>query len=80
MTTSVERDWKVSTGYRILVRVGWAAIAMAIYFATAAAVLDSVGVWWIVAGLALGVMLLVSALTEPVPRDLITGPKNWIRH
>ncbi len=78
MTTRVQRDWKVTTSYWILLRIGWAAIVVAIYFATAAAVLDSMGVWWIVAGLALGVMLLMAALPEPVPRDLITGSKNWV--
>ena len=65
-------------GYRILLRIGWAAIAVAIYFAAAAAVLDSIGVWWIVAGLASSVMLLMSLLPEPVPRDLIIGPRNWV--
>lgn len=78
MTTRVQRDWKVTTGYRILVNIGWATIVMAVYFATAAAVLDSVGVWWIVVGLAVGVMLLSSVLPEPVPRDLITGTNNWV--
>ena len=78
MTTRVQRDWKVTMGYRILLRIGWAAIAVAIYFAAAAAVLDSIGVWWIVAGLASSVMLLMSLLPEPVPRDLIIGPRNWV--
>jgi hypothetical protein len=78
MTTRVQTDWKVTTGYRILLRIGWAAIARAIYCATAAAVLDSMGVWMLVAGLALGVMLLVGVLPEPVPRDLIIGRRNWV--
>ena len=78
MTARVQRDWKVTMGYRILLRIGWAAIAVAIYFAAAAAVLDSIGVWWIVAGLASSVMLLMSLLPEPVPRDLIIGPRNWV--
>ncbi len=78
MTTGVQHDWKVTTGYRILLRIGWAVIAVAVYFATAAAVLDSIAVWWIVAGLALAVMTLTAVLPEPVPRDLIIGPRNWV--
>jgi len=78
MTTSVQRDWKVTTGYRIMLKIGWAAISMAIYFAAVAAVLDSMSVWWIVAGLALGVMLLVSALPEPIPRDFLIGSRKWV--
>ncbi len=78
MTTSVQRDWKVTTGYRIMLRIGWAAISMAIYFAAVAAVLDLMSVWWIVVGLAVGVMLLVSVLPEPVPRDLLIGPRTWV--
>ena len=78
MATGAQRDWKVTTSYRILVRIGWATIAVAVYFATAAAVLDSIGVWWIVAGLSIGVMLLMAILPEPVPREMIVGPRNWI--
>jgi len=59
-------------------RIGWAVIAVAIYFASAAAMLDSMGVWMVVAGLAIAVMLLVGVLPEPVPRDLIIGRRNWV--
>lgn len=78
MTARAHRDWKVTTSYRVLLKIGWAVIAMAVYFATAAAVLDAMAVWWIVAGLAAGVMLLMAALPEPVPRDLITGPHTMV--
>jgi len=78
MTTRVLPDWKVTTGYRIMLRIGWAAISMAIYLGGAAALLDSMRVWWIVVGLALAVMLLVSVLPEPVPHDLLTGPRNRV--
>lgn len=78
MTTRVRRDWKVTSGYRNLLRVGWALITAAIYFAAAAAVFDSIAAWWIVVGLALGVMLLAGALPEPIPRDLIVGSRNWV--
>jgi len=73
MTTQVQRDWKVTVSYRNLVRIGWAIIFVAIYFAAAAAVLDSMSVWWIVVGLAVAVLLLVSVLPEPLPSDFITG-------
>ena len=73
MTTQVQRDWKVTASYRNLLRIGWATIFVAIYLAAAAAVLDSMSVWWIVVGLAVGVLLLVSALPEPIPSDFITG-------
>jgi hypothetical protein len=73
MTTEVQRDWKVTASYRNLLRIGWAVIFVAIYFAAAAAVLDSMSVWWIVVGLAVAALLLVSVLPEPVPIDFITG-------
>jgi len=76
MTTQVQRDWKVTVSYRNLLRIGWAAISVAIYLAAAAAVLDSISVWWIVVGLAIAVLLLMSVLPEPIPRDFITGTRN----
>lgn len=71
MVTRVQRDWKVTTGYRNLLRLGWGVTLLATYLGAAAAVLDSAGVWWIVAGLALGTILLAALLPEPVPRDQI---------
>lgn len=78
MTTRVQRDWKVTTGYRVLLRVGWGVMGLAVYFAAAAAVLDSSGVWWAVAALAVGALLLVSVLPEPVPRDHLVARRNTI--
>jgi hypothetical protein len=78
MRARAERDWKVSTAYRILTRIGWGVVAMALYFAGAATVLDSVGVWWIVAGLGVGGMLVAAALPEPVPRDYISGAPTMV--
>lgn len=78
MTTRVHRDWKVTTGYRNLVRLGWGAIALAVYLAGAAAVLDSARVWWMVAGLALSVMLLSALLPEPIPRDQIVERRTHV--
>ena len=70
----------MTTDHRILLKIGWALIFAAVYFASAAVLLDSVRGWWIVAGLSLGVMLLMSALPEPVPRYLIIRPRNWLDH
>ena len=78
MTTRVQRDWKVTTGYRNLVRLGWGVILLALYLATAAAVLDSSSVWWIVAALATGAILLTSLLPEPVPRDQLVERRTWV--
>jgi len=79
MTTQVQRDWKVTASYRNLLRIGWATISVAVYLAAAAAVLDSISVWWIVVGLAVAVLLLMSVLPEPIPRDFITGTGNSVR-
>ena len=78
MTTRVQRDWKVTTGYRILLRVAWGVVALALYMAAVAAILDSPGVWWIVAGLALGAMGLGALLPEPVPRDQIVERRTRV--
>ena len=80
MTTRVQRDWKVTMGYRILLRVGWGVILLALYLAGAAAAFDSIAGWWAVAGLAIGAMLVSALLPEPVPRDQITGRRNWVGH
>lgn len=78
MTTRVQQDWKVTTGYRVLLRVGWGVMGLAIYFTAAAAVLDSASVWWMVAALAAGALWLVSILPEPVPRDHLVERRTAI--
>ena len=78
MTTRVQRDWKVTAGYRIVLRLGWAVMVFAVYLAGAAAVLDSSSVWWVVAGLAIGALGLVAILPEPVPRDQLVGRRNSV--
>lgn len=80
MTTHSTRvpDWKITTGYRILVKIGWAGMALAIYFGAAASILDASAIWWIVAGLAVSVILTSLLLPEPVPRDMIVGHRNHI--
>ena len=79
MATRAAPDWKVSTSYRILVKIGWAIIAVAVYFATAAAILDSVSVWWMVAGLAIGGLVVSALLPEPVPDDYLNSSRTEVR-
>lgn len=78
MTTRVHQDWKVTTGYRVLLRTGWAVMGLALYLAGAAAVLDSSSVWWMVAGLAVGALGLVAVLPEPVPKDQLVARRNQV--
>jgi predicted cobalt transporter CbtA len=72
------RDWKITTGYRVLVQVGWGVIALAVFFGAAASWFDTVAIWWLVAGLAVVVILTSLLLPEPVPRDMITGGPHRI--
>lgn len=62
----------------MLLRIGWAVMAFAVYLAGAAAVLDSAGVWWMVAGLAMGAIGLVAFLPEPVPKDHLVARRNSV--
>jgi hypothetical protein len=71
-------DWKVTPAHRVMSVIGWAAAALALYMAVIAVVIDISMAWWVAAGLA-GVAWLMSLLMPaPVPRTLITGPKNQI--
>ena len=71
--TTVERatDWKVTIGYRMLLRLGWGVFALAIYGAIVALVVGAPGAWWMSAGLALLALLVVALLPEPVPAGMI---------
>jgi len=72
------RDWKVTTGYRVLIKVGWLAIGLALYGAAVGVVIGIEEGWWAAAGLS-GFALLVGVLIPaPVPRDLIVGGRNHI--
>lgn len=78
MTTYVPRDWKVTTGYRVLLHLGWFLIALAVYLGGVASLFDAVAMWWIVAGIAVVVIVTSLLLPEPVPREMITGHRNHI--
>lgn len=71
-------DWKVTTGYRVLITVGWAAAALALYTATVAVVIGMSNAWWAAAGFAALALLAGVMMPAPVPRDLITGSRNRI--
>ena len=74
----IPRDWKVTTGRRVLTRVGWIAVGFALYGAAVAVVIGIEEAWWMAAGMA-GFALLVGVLMPaPVPRELITGGRNHI--
>jgi len=74
----VPRDWKVTAGYRVLIKVGWVAVGFALYGAAVAVVVGIEEAWWMAAGMA-GFALLVGVLMPaPVPRELITGGRNHI--
>ncbi|MCJ7726590.1 MAG: hypothetical protein MUP76_09430 [Acidimicrobiia bacterium] len=71
-------DWKVTTGYRVLIKVGWLAVALAIYGAAIALVVGIASAWWMAAGMAAFALLVGALMPAPVPRELITGGRNHI--
>ena len=71
-------DWKVTTGYRIMIKVGWTAVLLALYGAAAAVVVGIDGAWWATAGMAAFALLVGALIPAPVPRELITGNHNRI--
>jgi ABC-type spermidine/putrescine transport system permease subunit I len=71
-------DWKVTTGYRVLLVVGWSAFALALYVAVVALALGLPSAWWIAGALALTALGTVVFLPEPVPAEMIVGGRNRI--
>jgi hypothetical protein len=71
-------DWKVTTGYRVLVKIGWAATALAVYLGAAALILGSVTVWWLVVALAVAGIVAGLMLPEPVPHDMLDGRRTMV--
>jgi len=71
-------DWKVTTGHRVLVRVGWLAIGLALYGAAVAVVVGIPEAWWVTVGMAVVALVISVVMPEPVPRELITGGRNHI--
>jgi hypothetical protein len=78
--TTVDRtaDWKVTVGYKTLLRVGWGLFALAIWGGVIALVAGAPGAWWMAAGLAVLALLLVAFLPEPVPAEMLTGRRTHI--
>ncbi len=79
-TATVARapDWKVTAGYRLLLRAGWGVLALAVHGVVLALALGVLGAWWMAAGLALLALLVVALLPEPIPAEMITGRRNHI--
>jgi hypothetical protein len=71
-------DWKVTTGYRVMLAVGWSAFILALYLAVVAFVLSFAAVWWIAGGFAVLALVTSVMLPEPVPAEMITGGRNHI--
>lgn len=71
-------DWKVTTAYRILIKIGWAATALALYMAVIAVVTGIPGAWLVAAGLAAFGLVVGLLIPAPVPKSLITGSRNHI--
>jgi ABC-type spermidine/putrescine transport system permease subunit I len=71
-------DWKVTVGYKTLLRVGWGLFALAAWGGIVALVVGAPGAWWMAAGLAVAALLLVAFLPEPVPAEMITGRRTRI--
>jgi len=59
-------------------KIGWGVVALAVYLAAAAAILDSAAVWWVVAGLAVLAIATAAVLPAPVPEEMIIGGRNHI--
>ena len=71
-------DWKVTTGYRIMLAAGWSAFVLAAYLAVVASVLSFPVVWWVAGGFATLALAMSVLLPEPVPAEMITGSRNHI--
>ena len=77
-TLSHQRDWKVTTAYRMLLRMAWGLVALAVYGGVVAVLVGVVDAWWLAAGAA-GLALLVGALLpEPVPAEMLTRGRQHI--
>jgi hypothetical protein len=75
---AARRDWKVTPGYRVLIKVGWLAFALAVYGAGVAVVVGMPAAWWVAAGMGAVALLVAVLIPAPVPRDLIVGGRNHI--
>jgi predicted cobalt transporter CbtA len=73
------RDWKLTTGHLVLMKIGWGVVVLAVYLAAAATIFDSAVAWWIVAGLAIIALATALSLPGPVPKELLTGSRTYLK-
>ncbi|MCB2223306.1 MAG: hypothetical protein KQH83_03935 [Actinobacteria bacterium] len=71
-------DWKLTTAHRVLTKVAWAAVVVALYGAAVAVLVGMEQGWWAAVGGASFALLVGALLPEPVPRDLLVGARNHI--
>ena len=71
-------DWKVTTGYRVMLAAGWSLFVLAAYLGVVATVLGLPAIWWIAGAFAVLALITVAFLPEPVPAEMITGGRNRI--
>ncbi len=63
----------MTMSYRVLLQVGWGALALSLFGVASAVIIGVPGAWWMAAGLALVSLLTVVVLPDPVPAEMITG-------
>ncbi len=68
----------MTIAYRLLLQVGWGALALSLFGAVSAVVIGAPGAWWMAAGLAAFSLITVVVLPDPVPAEMITGRVNRI--
>jgi hypothetical protein len=71
-------DWKVTPAYRVLIKVGWAAVAIALYGSAVATVVGITAAWWMTAGMAAFALLVAILLPAPVPSGLLTEGRTTV--
>ena len=71
-------DWKVTTGYRVMLAAGWSLFILATYLGVVATVLGFPTIWWVAGAFAVLALIVVALLPEPVPAEMITGGRNRI--
>mgnify|MGYP001828403350 CR=1 FL=1 len=77
-TLSHDRDWKVTTGYRVLLRMAWGLVALAVYGGVVAILVGVADAWWLAVGAAGLALVMGAMLPEPVPAEMLTRHRQHI--